>query len=81
MNIYIYIYILNIIFIGDLEEEYEKSKVKMEEASNDAIFNFQKKKGVAVERKELKEQKEEVQITLNYFCYYYFTSNKYCYYY
>jgi structural maintenance of chromosome 1 len=46
---------------GELEQEYEEKKSAMDMASNDAIFNFQKKKGVSAERKELKEQKEEAE--------------------
>jgi len=37
----------------ELEAEYEKLKLEMDTKSNDAIFNFQRKKGVIAERKEV----------------------------
>ncbi|XP_066856096.1 structural maintenance of chromosomes protein 1B isoform X5 [Anser cygnoides] len=40
-------------------EEYERKKKKMEQAEEDAHFNYNKKKSVAAERKQAKMEKEE----------------------
>ncbi|XP_068959739.1 structural maintenance of chromosomes protein 1B [Petaurus breviceps papuanus] len=43
----------------ELVEEYEKKKKRLQEADEDAQFNFNKKKNVAAERKHAKLEKEE----------------------
>ncbi|XP_036615050.1 structural maintenance of chromosomes protein 1B isoform X2 [Trichosurus vulpecula] len=45
----------------ELVEEYEKKKKKVQKAEEDAQFNFNKKKNVAVERKHAKLEKEEAE--------------------
>ena len=40
----------------EFEQEYEKLKLEMDTKSNDAIFNFQRKKGVLAEKKEVNIQ-------------------------
>lgn len=41
-------------------EDYERKKKKMQQAEEDAQFNYNKKKSVAAERKQAKIEKEEV---------------------
>lgn len=41
-------------------EDYEQKKKKMQQAEQDAQFNYNKKKSVAAERKQAKMEKEEV---------------------
>ncbi|NWU84979.1 SMC1B protein, partial [Onychorhynchus coronatus] len=43
----------------ELVEEYEQKKKKMQQAEEDAQFNYNKKKSVAAERKQAKIEKEE----------------------
>ncbi|NXF47450.1 SMC1B protein, partial [Oceanites oceanicus] len=42
-------------------EDYERKKKKMQEAEQDAQFNYNKKKSVAAERKQAKIEKEEAE--------------------
>ncbi|XP_010289107.1 PREDICTED: structural maintenance of chromosomes protein 1B, partial [Phaethon lepturus] len=42
-------------------EEYERKKKKMQQAEEDAQFNYNKKKSVAAERKQAKIEKEEAE--------------------
>ncbi|KFV03917.1 Structural maintenance of chromosomes protein 1B, partial [Pterocles gutturalis] len=42
-------------------EDYERKKKKMQEAEEDAQFNYNKKKSVAAERKQAKIEKEEAE--------------------
>ncbi|XP_002187833.5 structural maintenance of chromosomes protein 1B [Taeniopygia guttata] len=42
-------------------EDYEQKKKKMEQAEQDAQFNYNKKKSVAAERKQAKIEKEEAE--------------------
>ncbi|XP_054070670.1 structural maintenance of chromosomes protein 1B [Rissa tridactyla] len=42
-------------------EEYEQKKKKMQQAEEDAQFNYNKKKSVAAERKQAKLEKEEAE--------------------
>ncbi|NXT99255.1 SMC1B protein, partial [Buphagus erythrorhynchus] len=42
-------------------EDYEKKKKKMQQAEEDAQFNYNKKKGVAAERKQARIEKEEAE--------------------
>ncbi|RLV93472.1 hypothetical protein DV515_00013456 [Chloebia gouldiae] len=42
-------------------EDYEKKKKKVEQAEQDAQFNYNKKKSVAAERKQAKIEKEEAE--------------------
>lgn len=48
-------------------EEYERKKKKMQQAEEDAHFNYNKKKNIAAERKQAKVEKEEVTKSY-YFC-------------
>ncbi|NXU89573.1 SMC1B protein, partial [Xiphorhynchus elegans] len=45
----------------ELAEEYEQKKKKMQQAEEDAQFNYNKKKSVAAERKQAKIEKEEAE--------------------
>ncbi|KAL2309734.1 hypothetical protein Nmel_005958 [Mimus melanotis] len=42
-------------------EDYEQKKKKMQQAEEDAQFNYNRKKGVAAERKQAKIEKEEAE--------------------
>ncbi|NXA07462.1 SMC1B protein, partial [Sapayoa aenigma] len=42
-------------------EEYEQKKKKMQQAEEDAQFNYNKKKSIAAERKQAKMEKEEAE--------------------
>ncbi|XP_015725957.1 structural maintenance of chromosomes protein 1B [Coturnix japonica] len=42
-------------------EEYERKKKKMQQAEEDAHFNYNKKKNIAAERKQAKLEKEEAE--------------------
>ena len=44
---------------GELREQYERAKTEMNKAEEDTQFNYQKKKGIAAERKEAKMEKDE----------------------
>jgi structural maintenance of chromosome 1 len=44
-----------------LREEYDKLKIEMEKAELDTQTNFQKKRGVAAQKKEAKMEKEEAE--------------------
>ena len=44
---------------GALKEEYEKLKAEMLKAEEETQHTYQKKKGIAAERKEAKMEKEE----------------------
>lgn len=44
---------------GDKKEEYDRLKNEMLKAEEDTQFSYQKKKGIAAERKEAKMEKEE----------------------
>uniref|UniRef100_A0A8C6Z1K2 Structural maintenance of chromosomes protein n=1 Tax=Nothoprocta perdicaria TaxID=30464 RepID=A0A8C6Z1K2_NOTPE len=45
----------------ELAEEYERKKKKMQQAEEDAQFNYNKKKNVAAERKQARMEKEEAE--------------------
>ncbi|NWS98734.1 SMC1B protein, partial [Mionectes macconnelli] len=45
----------------ELVEEYEKKKKKMQQAEEDAQFNYNRKKSVAAERKQARLEKEEAE--------------------
>ncbi|NXM03195.1 SMC1B protein, partial [Tyrannus savana] len=45
----------------ELAEEYEQKKKKMQQAEEDAQFNYNRKKSVAAERKQAKIEKEEAE--------------------
>ena len=45
----------------ELREEYDKLKTEMEKAELDTQTNFQKKRGVAAQKKEAKMEKEEAE--------------------
>ena len=45
----------------ELKEEYEKLKQEMEKAEHEITTNYQKKKGVAAQKKEAKIEKEEAE--------------------
>ena len=44
-----------------MKEEYDKLKVEMEKAELETQTNFQKKRGVAAQKKEAKMEKEEAE--------------------
>lgn len=44
---------------GLLKEEYNRAKIEMQAAEEETQFTYQKKKGVAAERKEAKAEKQE----------------------
>ncbi|KAK3931183.1 Structural maintenance of chromosomes protein 1A [Frankliniella fusca] len=46
---------------GNLKDEYEKLKAEMLKAEEETQFTYQKKKGIAAERKEAKLEKEEAE--------------------
>ncbi|KAG8231458.1 hypothetical protein J437_LFUL000175 [Ladona fulva] len=46
---------------GALREEYERLRAEMLKAEEDTQFTYQKKKGIAAERKEAKLEKEEAE--------------------
>lgn len=48
-------------------EDYERKKKKMQQAEQDAQFNYNKKKSVAAERKQAKMEKEEVTSSYSIF--------------
>jgi hypothetical protein len=45
----------------ELKEEYERLKQEMEKAELETQTNFQKKRGVAAQKKEAKMEKEEAE--------------------
>lgn len=46
---------------GELAQEYERRKKEMVKAEEDTQFNYHRKKNIAAERKEAKQEKEEVR--------------------
>lgn len=44
-----------------MKEEYDRAKAEMLKAEEDTQFNYQKKKGIAAERKEAKMEKDEAE--------------------
>lgn len=44
---------------GELAADYDKKKLEMQKAEEDTNFNYQKKKGIAAEKKEAKAEKDE----------------------
>lgn len=44
---------------GLLKEEYNRLKIEMQQAEEETQFTYQKKKGIAAERKEAKAEKQE----------------------
>ncbi|KAK9515373.1 hypothetical protein VZT92_026025 [Zoarces viviparus] len=46
---------------GDLAQEYERRKKEMVKAEEDTQFNYHRKKNIAAERKEAKQEKEEAE--------------------
>ena len=44
-----------------MKDEYERLKQEMEKAEEDTQANFQKKRGVAAQKKEAKQEKEEAE--------------------
>merc|ERR1711874_817114 len=46
---------------GAKKEEYERLRAEMLKAEEDTQFTYQKKKGIAAERKEAKQEKEEAE--------------------
>ena len=45
---------------GELAQEYDRRKKEMVKAEEDTQFNYHRKKNIAAERKEAKQEKEEV---------------------
>lgn len=46
---------------GELAQEYDKRKKEMVKAEEDTQFNYHRKKNIAAERKEAKQEKEEAE--------------------
>ncbi|XP_078596279.1 structural maintenance of chromosomes protein 1A-like [Branchiostoma floridae x Branchiostoma japonicum] len=46
---------------GELTEEYAKKRAEMLKAEEDTSFSYQKKKGIAAEKKEAKQEKDEAE--------------------
>ena len=44
-----------------MKEEYDKAKTEMMKAEEDTQFNYHKKRGIAAERKEAKQEKDEAE--------------------
>lgn len=49
---------------GELAQEYDRRKKEMVKAEEDTQFNYHRKKNIAAERKEAKQEKEEVCVLL-----------------
>lgn len=47
---------------GELAQEYDRRKKEMVKAEEDTQFNYHRKKNIAAERKEAKQEKEEVRL-------------------
>lgn len=47
---------------GELAQEYDRRKKEMVKAEEDTQFNYHRKKNIAAERKEAKQEKEEVNL-------------------
>lgn len=47
---------------GELAQEYDRRKKEMVKAEEDTQFNYHRKKNIAAERKEAKQEKEEVKV-------------------
>lgn len=61
---------------GELAQEYDRRKKEMVKAEEDTQFNYHRKKNIAAERKEAKQEKEEVSPYLcRSFIYYIFICN------
>lgn len=48
---------------GELAQEYDRRKKEMVKAEEDTQFNYHRKKNIAAERKEAKQEKEEVRLS------------------
>ena len=46
---------------GELKAEYDKARTEMMSAEEDTQFNYQKKRGIAAEKKEAKMEKDEAE--------------------
>ena len=46
---------------GELKEVYEKTKGEMQKADGDTQFNLNKRRGIALEKKEARQEKEEAE--------------------
>jgi len=55
---YIYMFI-NVHRSGELAQEFEEKKALMAKAQEDTTFTYHKKKGITMEKKEARAQKEE----------------------
>lgn len=53
---------------GELAQEYDRCKKEMVKAEEDTQFNYHRKKNIAAERKEAKQEKEEVCKHSHRFC-------------
>lgn len=51
---------------GELAQEYDRRKKEMVKAEEDTQFNYHRKKNIAAERKEAKQEKEEVYISITF---------------
>ena len=46
---------------GELKTEYDKARAEMMEAEENTQLNYQKKRGIAAEKKEAKMEKDEAE--------------------
>ena len=46
---------------GELKEEYDRLKAEMQKAEEDTQFSYNKKRGIAAEKKDAKLEKEEAE--------------------
>ncbi len=46
---------------GELKEDYDRTKVEMQKAEEDTQFSYNKKKGIAAEKKDAKLEKQEAE--------------------
>lgn len=46
---------------GELKEEYDRTKIEMQKAEEDTQFSYNKKKGIAAEKKDAKLEKQEAE--------------------
>lgn len=53
---------------GELAQEYDRRKKEMVKAEEDTQFNYHRKKNIAAERKEAKQEKEEVCYKISFCC-------------
>lgn len=62
---------------GELAQEYDRRKKEMVKAEEDTQFNYHRKKNIAAERKEAKQEKEEVRFLWFLAVFFYFVFEYY----